>query len=73
FIAVGIFFIKGANFKPFLIIPQGQTTSSAFVAVSILLFYAFTGFESLAVAAKEMEDPKKNVPKALVMVMFVVS
>ncbi|MCR8746257.1 APC family permease [Romboutsia lituseburensis] len=73
FIAVGIFFIKGSNFKPFVIIPEGQTTSSAFVAVSISLFYAFTGFESLAVAAKDMENPKKNVPKALVTVMFIVS
>lgn len=73
FIAVGIFFMKGSNFTPFVIIPEGQSTSSAFVAVSISLFYAFTGFESLAVAAKDMENPKKNVPKALVTVMFVVS
>lgn len=73
FIAVGIFFIKGSNFTPFVIIPEGQATSSAFVAVAISLFYAFTGFESLAVAAKDMEDPKRNVPKALVTVMLVVS
>ncbi|EGT5401167.1 amino acid permease [Clostridioides difficile] len=73
FIAVGLFFIKGSNFTPFVIIQKGQSASSAFVAVSITLFYAFTGFESLAVAAKDMENPKKNVPKALVMVMFVVS
>lgn len=73
FISVGIFFIKGANFKPFVIIPQGQTAVSSFVAVTISLFYAFTGFESLAVAANDMENPKKNVPKALVMIMFIVS
>lgn len=73
FIVVGIFFVKGGNFKPFVIVPSGEATTTAFVAAAISLFYAFTGFESLAVAAKEMKDPKKNVPKALVMVMFVVS
>ncbi|KYH34574.1 serine/threonine exchanger SteT [Clostridium tepidiprofundi DSM 19306] len=73
FIIVGIFFIKGGNFKPFVIIPKGHTASTAFVAASISLFYAFTGFESLAVAAKDMENPKKNVPKALVTVMALVS
>lgn len=73
FIAIGIFFIKGGNFKPFVIIPDGKTTTTAFVAAAISLFYAFTGFESLAVAAKDMENPKKNVPKALVTVMAIVS
>lgn len=73
FIVVGIFFIKGSNFKPFVIIPEGHTGTTAFVAASISLFYAFTGFESLAVAAKDMKNPKKNVPKALVTVMALVS
>ncbi|MDZ4910278.1 amino acid permease, partial [Clostridium perfringens] len=45
----------------------------AFVAVAISLFYAFTGFESLAVAANDMENPRKNVPRALTVVMLIVS
>ena len=73
FIVVGIFFIKGSNFTPFVIVPAGQTTTTAFVAAAISLFYAFTGFESLAVAAKDMQNPRENVPKALVTVMAIVS
>lgn len=73
FIAVGIFFIKGNNFTPFVIVPKGEATTTAFVAASISLFYAFTGFESLAVAAKDMQNPKENVPKALMTVMAIVS
>lgn len=73
FICVGIFFIKGANFQPFVIVPENTSTSSAFVAVTISLFYAFTGFESLGVAASDMENPKKNIPKAIVVVMGIVS
>ncbi|MEG2245992.1 MAG: APC family permease [Peptostreptococcaceae bacterium] len=73
FIVVGIFFIKGGNFTPFVIVPKGEATTTAFVAAAISLFYAFTGFESLAVAAKDMEKPKENVPKALIAVMAIVS
>lgn len=71
FVAVGIFFIKGGNFTPF--IPSGKGTVDSFVAAVLLMFYAFTGFESLAVAAEDMENPKKNVPKALMAVMGLVS
>ncbi|MCM1992269.1 APC family permease [Oceanirhabdus seepicola] len=73
FVMVGIFFIKGANFTPFTIIPEGQTFTQSFFAASLIIFYAYTGFESLAVAAEEMESPEKNIPKALVLVMLFVS
>lgn len=73
FIIVGVFFIKGGNFTPFVIVSSENTVTSAFVAASISLFYAFTGFETLAVAAKDMENPRKNVPKALITVMLIVS
>lgn len=73
FVVVGIFFVKGGNFKPFVIVPSGESTTTAFVAAAISLFYAFTGFESLAVAAKDMEKPRENIPKALITVMAIVS
>ncbi|WDV47887.1 APC family permease [Clostridiaceae bacterium M8S5] len=73
FIAIGVFFIKGGNFTPFKIIPEGQTTTTAFVAASISLFYAFTGFESIAMPARDMINAKKNLPRAIVMVMGIVS
>ncbi|WP_099336093.1 APC family permease [Clostridium cadaveris] len=73
FIAVGMFFIKGGNFTPFVILPENTTFMSAFFTAAISLFYAYTGFESLAIAAEDMENPKKNVPKAMVLVMAFVS
>jgi len=73
FIIVGIFFIDPTNFSPFVVVSQGNSVSSAFASASIVLFYAFTGFESVAVAAKDMNDPKRNVPKALILVMAIVS
>lgn len=71
FVAIGIFFIKGGNFTP--VFPQGQYTPGSFGAAALLIFYAFTGFESIAVAAEDMENPEKNVPKAIITVMIIVS
>lgn len=73
FVCIGIFFIKGANFEPFVVISEGQTVTDSFVAASVLMFYAFTGFESIAVAAEDMENPEKNLPKAIAVVMTIVS
>lgn len=71
FIAVGIFFINGDNFVPMF--PTGHSGEINFAAASLLMFYAFTGFESIAVAAEDMENPEKNIPRATILVMLIVS
>ncbi|MEW8956732.1 APC family permease [Clostridium sp.] len=71
FVAIGIFFIKGSNFTP--VFPNGQYEAGSFGAAALLIFYAFTGFESIAVAAEDMDNPEKNVPKAIITVMIIVS
>lgn len=70
FIAAGIFFIKGANFQP--IIPKDMTTVK-FSEAAILIFYAFTGFEAIATASEEMDNPKKNLPIAIAVAIGCVS
>ena len=71
FVAIGIFLIKGSNFTP--VFPNEVYQSGSFGAAALLIFYAFTGFESIAVAAEDMENPEKNVPKAIIAVMIIVS
>lgn len=71
FVAIGIFFIKGSNFSP--IFPNGSYEAGSFGAAALLIFYAFTGFESIAVASEDMDNPEKNVPKAIITVMIIVS
>lgn len=71
FVAVGIFVIKGSNFTPVFL--HGEYQSGSFGAAALLIFYAFTGFESIAVAAEDMDNPEKNVPKAIITVMVIVS
>lgn len=70
FIVIGIFFIKDSHFQP--IVPA-NFNSTNFGAAALLIFYAFTGFESIAVASEDMENPQKTLPKAIILVMTVVS
>lgn len=70
FIIVGIFFIRGSNFQP--VVPKGFTVKD-FSAASILIFYAFTGFESIATAAEDMDNPKRNIPLAIAASMSIVA
>lgn len=70
FIAVGIFFINGSNF----VTPPSTTyTMEAFGSTAVLLFYSFTGFESICVAAGDMENPMKDVPKATIITIALCS
>ncbi|UTC66952.1 MULTISPECIES: APC family permease [unclassified Treponema] len=71
FILLGIFFIQGDNFQPMQSV--GALTTTSFGAAALLIFYPFTGFESIAVAAEDMDKPEKNVPLAIVLVISGVS
>lgn len=70
FVSIGIFFIKGGNFS---VSQEVVKDTGTFGSAALLMFYAFTGFESIAVAAEDMENPKKNLPKAIITVMAIVS
>lgn len=71
FVAIGIFFIKGGNFTPMF--PGGHYTSGAFGQAAVVMFYAFTGFEGVVVAAGDMKDAHRNLPKAIAAVMVCVA
>ena len=68
FIVVGIFFVEQAYFQPFA--PQGMAPLADTV---LLLLYAYAGFETLVVPAGEMDNPQRAVPRAMFIVMGVVT
>lgn len=75
FIAVGLFFINGSNYTPFFVpgtLKDGTVMSSgaAIGAVALTIFYAFTGFEGIATAAEDMQNPERDVPKAILLVIL---
>lgn len=70
FITVGIFFINGSNFTPFV---PAKLENGAFANAAITMFFAFTGFEAIAVGAEDFKDPKKNLPRGIILTMVLVT
>lgn len=59
FVIFGAFSINSANFNPFTPLSSGVLFGTFFV------FFAFGGFARVTVVAEEIKDPKRNVPRAL--------
>lgn len=70
FIAVGLFFVNGSNFTPFV---PTHMADGAFANAAITMFFAYTGFEAIAVAAEDFKDPKKDLPRGIILTMIVVT
>jgi len=68
FIGIGLFFI---NPHAFALI--GHPSSGSFSQAVLLLVYAFTGFEMATIPAGEIRQPKKDLPRALLIATAVVA
>lgn len=71
FIAVGIWFIKGNNFTP--LVPASVSGNGSFAKAAMTMFFVFTGIESSVVAAGEMKNPKRDLPRVLIIVILAVA
>lgn len=71
FVAMGLFFIHPANFNNISIgISDGSSLFERFNAGFGMVFYMFTGFSFLPIAASKMKNPEKTLPKALISVLL---
>ena len=61
FIGVGLFFIKPANYHPFLPFKMGGVMHGA-----TTVFFAFLGFDAISSSAAEVKNPKKNMPLGII-------
>jgi len=61
FSGFGVFYIDTANYSPFM--PFGFESISATTA---LVFVSFLGFVKIAAVAEEIKNPSKNLPRALI-------
>lgn len=61
FIVLGSFFVKAANWHPFL--PFG--TAGIFRGAAII-FFAYIGFDAVATASEETTNPQRNVPLGII-------
>lgn len=47
--------------------------ASGFVMAIVSAFYAFTGFEAVASGSEDMQDPEKNLPRAIPLAILVIA
>ena len=66
FVLVGAFFIDVSLFEPFA--PKGL---APLADTTLMLLYAYVGFEIMVVPAGEMKNPQRTVPLALFIVIVV--
>jgi len=67
FIFLGVRHINLSNLKPFL--PYGWKGAMAGAAI---IFFAYIGFDAVSTAAEETKNPKKDVPRGLMLCLGVV-
>lgn len=53
--------------------PKAEPLPAALAATALLTLWAFTGFEAGAVAASDVKDPERTIPRALVVGMLTVA
>ncbi len=68
FIGAGVFFIDVENFTPFA--PNGYGSIGE---TTLVLLWAFVGFEAITVPAGEMRNPSRTIPLAFLIVMGIVT
>lgn len=66
FIVVSVFYIKPANWHPFM--PFGW--SGVFQGAAIV-FFAYIGFDAVSTAAEEVKNPKKDLPRGIIASLIV--
>ncbi len=65
-IAVGVFYVKPANWSPFA--PNGVSGVLQGIAA---VFFAFIGFDAISTTAEECHNPQRDLPRATVLVLIV--
>ncbi len=68
FIAVGLFFIKPANYHPFL-----PYKFSGVLKGATTVFFAYLGFDVVSASAAEVKNPQKNMPKGIIGTLSIVT
>jgi len=66
FSAAALLHFRAANFRPFM--PFGLNGVWAGAAT---IFFAYSGFARVAIVADEIKDPRKNVPRATLLSIFI--
>lgn len=70
FVAAGLPLVEGRNFQP-LVPPDSQSPVRAILQASALMFVAYTGYGRIATMGEEVREPRKIIPKAILITLLV--
>ena len=65
FIIIGFFFVKSANWKPFIPPNTGEFGHfgwSGILRAAGVIFFAYIGFDAVSTAAQEAKNPRRDMP-----------
>lgn len=66
FVILGIGSVNRVNFSPFM--PNGGIGTLQGAA---LIFFAYSGFARVTIVSEEVKEPKKNIPRAIILALVV--
>lgn len=74
-ILVGASYLGGVNYldATTALNPTGDITFTLIFSGAVLTFYSFIGFEDILNVSEEVKDPKKNIPRGLLMAVVIAS
>ena len=74
-IALGASYIGSVNYldATSLMNPSGEIKSSQVLTGAVLTFYSFVGFEDMLNIAEEVKEPRKTLPKGLILAVLISS
>ena len=59
------------NLTPFFAPEEGETALTAVLHASALMFVAYTGYGRIATLGEEVRDPKKTIPRAVILTLLI--
>ncbi len=71
FIVTGIPSIRAENFTPFFTAPDGGSALQGLLQAAALMFVAYTGYGRIATMGEEVHEPKKTIPRAMIITLVV--
>jgi basic amino acid/polyamine antiporter, APA family len=69
FILVGLRYIQGANYEPFIPVNTGEFGSygwSGIMRAAGVIFFAYIGFDAVSTAAQEARNPQRDMPIGII-------
>jgi basic amino acid/polyamine antiporter, APA family len=65
FVVFGLSHFRGGNLTPFV------SSTTGVLYATVFIFFAFGGFARVAVVAEEVKDPRRNVPRAILLSLLI--